>query len=444
MVAAGVSFFTASAQITTHPQSQPDAKNTAPEVNKTTDTAQSLIRGTDYIRVRDSEDSNHVHLEVSTRSFAPRVGAGASVHLVGAVHIGDKSYYDELQRILETYDLVLFEGVKPASTDGLLANADDAAKVKLTQSRQRLLAIMCERYRKKHREYPASPAALIEKLPGNTARIAGNAANDAWGHPMMFVVTPGEKQPILDILSLGSDGKEGGEGASAEVKFSQQRPLTRKEKDTTGEGLQSQLADALGLKFQLAEIDYTKPAWRNSDMSIDQVQARLEATGASGDDLFRLLDGSSFAGKLATFMLGFIKSSPAMAMNVKIMMVEALANADAMLARGGPGMNADFMRVIVVDRNTQVLDDLRNVINSEPNIRSIGIFYGAGHFPDMEARLIKDFDYALTGTQWHTAISLDLTSQPGAKSQVKQMRTMMESMAKRAAEQAQDADQNSQ
>ncbi len=395
----------------------------------------ALVRGNKFIRVRDSQDGNHVYLEIATRSFKPATGTGATVDLVGAVHIGDSAYYAELQKLLAEYALVLFEGVKPAADSTTAANADDAAKHKLTQSRQRLLAILAERARKKHGEYPASTDALIQQLPGNTARMAGSAARDAWGNAMILVLTPGEKKPTLDIISYGSDGKPGPDDASsaADVKFSTQKPLTKRERENTGEGIQSQLADALGLEFQLTAIDYTQPTWRNSDMSVDEVQQRLEDSGASSDMLFSLLDGGSFAGKLAGLMLTFVKSSPAMAMNVKIMMTEALVNADALAARGGPGMNAAaFMKVIIVDRNTTVLNDLRQVLDNEKNITSIGIFYGAGHFADMEARLTQDFGYVFTSEQWHTAISLDLTTQPGAAAQVKQMRTMMKQMAEQA------------
>ena len=38
---------------------------------------------------------------------------GVTVHLVGAVHIGDQSYYDGLNRTFKDYDAVLYEMVKP-------------------------------------------------------------------------------------------------------------------------------------------------------------------------------------------------------------------------------------------------------------------------------------------------------------------------------------------
>jgi len=38
------------------------------------------------------------------------------VDLVGAVHVGDKAYYEELNKLFETYDVVLYELVAPEGT----------------------------------------------------------------------------------------------------------------------------------------------------------------------------------------------------------------------------------------------------------------------------------------------------------------------------------------
>jgi len=402
--------------------------------------SQSAPAAAENIYVRALDIPNGTSLQVSTRTFKPTdVNSKApTIHLVGAVHIGDELYYTQLQSFLDAQDLVLFEGVKPGDATSDLANANDAAKVKLTKSRQRTLAIMLERHRKKHAALPDTFDELVTKLPATTARVASSALLDAWGHPMQLIPpTPTSK---LNILSLGADGAKGGDGAGADITFDQQKPLTKKEKAAQADGIQVQLAEALGLAFQLTSIDYTKPNWRNSDLTIDQVQSLLESSGASGEALFTLLDGSSFMGKLAGVMLNVVKTSPALAMTIKISLVETLANADMLAAvgKGGPAANqgmAQLMKVIIDDRNTEVLKDLRKVIDTETNIHSIAIFYGAGHFPEMEGRLTKDFGYTFSADQWFTAITLDLSSQPGAAAQAKQMREMIKRMAEQAQEQ---------
>lgn len=42
---------------------------------------------------------------------------GVTVHLVGAVHIGERSYYDALEKAFDTYDAVLYELVKEKGVD---------------------------------------------------------------------------------------------------------------------------------------------------------------------------------------------------------------------------------------------------------------------------------------------------------------------------------------
>ena len=52
-----------------------------------------------------------------------------------------------------------------------------------------------------------------------------------------------QAEPVPEIqLVPGRDGREGGEGGNADLRFSEQPPLTREEKSSGGEGLQVKLA----------------------------------------------------------------------------------------------------------------------------------------------------------------------------------------------------------
>lgn len=383
-----------------------------------------------FAKVVDAADGKKISLELSSRSFAPSNGGQPIVRLVGVVHIGDESYYKLLQQILDTNDLVLFERVKPAAQRDL-RSADDAAKAKATKSRQRMLAVMLVRYQKEHGSYPMTLAEMSASLSKESASLVTASSVDGWGNAQRYEIVEAPV-PSFDIVSLGADGADEGTGASADLKFSAQKPLTSKEKSPSTDGIQAQLADALGLKFQLAMIDYTKGNWRNSDMSIDEVQERLAASGASSEALFSLLDGSSFTGKFVSLLLKFIKASPQMAMTVKIVLIEALANSDDLLAaQAGGGKDVDkMMKVIIEDRNEVVFKDLAKVIETEPKIKTIAVFYGAGHLEDMERRLTSEMGYTFQSAQWIPAITLDLSSQPEAAAQAKSMRTLIRKMAK--------------
>jgi hypothetical protein len=52
-------------------------------------------------------------LDVATTTY--KNDSGVTVHLVGVVHIGDKKYYEGLEKSFEKYDAVLYEMVKPAA-----------------------------------------------------------------------------------------------------------------------------------------------------------------------------------------------------------------------------------------------------------------------------------------------------------------------------------------
>ena len=64
---------------------------------------------TEFIRLEESEDGSKAELQVALASY--RNPDGVLVDLVGAVHIGDAEYYDDLNKRFETYDAVLFEMV---------------------------------------------------------------------------------------------------------------------------------------------------------------------------------------------------------------------------------------------------------------------------------------------------------------------------------------------
>lgn len=67
-----------------------------------------------YLRFQENKGMGA--LEVAIISLQHK-GNGAKVDLFGAVHIGDKAYYDQLNKEFKKYDSVLYEMVKPADLD---------------------------------------------------------------------------------------------------------------------------------------------------------------------------------------------------------------------------------------------------------------------------------------------------------------------------------------
>ncbi|HYE03439.1 MAG TPA: hypothetical protein VD963_09420 [Phycisphaerales bacterium] len=403
-----------------------------------------------FVRVVESKDGRRLALELVRRTFVHPDPAKPRLTLAGAVHIADRSFYETLQARLDPLDLVLFEGVKPpGAQDRIPADLDDAGRAKLTTHRVRLLATLAEAYRAEHGRYPPAVEALSTLTDKKLAWLATVVRTDAWGRPILYAPPartpaaepaeagsqhgapgPGEAQAPgtpPDIRSLGSDGAPGGEGPAADIAYRDMEPVAPDEVPGADEGIQEQMATALGLVFQLSAMDHGRPNWRNSDMTLDQVQERLEAAGAESGALFKMLDGSSFQAKLAGFLLKMLGSSPQGSAMMKLMLLEMLAHADELLTMA-PGELGVLMQVILHERNEVVMGDLSRVIAEEPGVRTVGIIYGAGHLPGIQHALVSELGYRPAEEEWIPAIRIDLDKAGISAGQARQLRGMIGGM----------------
>jgi general secretion pathway protein G len=96
------------------------------------------------------------------------------------------------------------------------------SKVKAAKIQMQSFASALDLYNLDTGRYPSSAeglAALVQPTTGvawNGPYLKGAALpNDPWNHPYIYRV-PGERGPY-DILSLGSDGQEGGSGTAADL-----------------------------------------------------------------------------------------------------------------------------------------------------------------------------------------------------------------------------------
>ena len=126
---------------------------------------------------------------------------------------------------------------------------------------------------------------LLKSVDGKLEMYSNLLAKDGWGNEFLYALLPepvkdsGEnssatksKKPGFEIISLGEDKAQGGEGAGADVLLSNQKPISSRDVPKEGDqGIQADLAEALGLVFQLNAMKHDKSNWRNSDLSIDQV-----------------------------------------------------------------------------------------------------------------------------------------------------------------------------
>lgn len=185
-------------------------------------------------------------------------------------------------------------------------------------------------------------------------------------------------------------------------------------------GLQAMMAASLGLAFQLAAIDYSRPHFRHSDLSLDQIATLTRGTSAAPggepgarDNLQMLLEvmsGDSLAGALAGFATRLLGSSPKLRAFTRLMLIETIGRLDGDLtqAEGLPRELRQLIEVLLAARNEAVVNDLKQWLARKEPLRSISLFYGAAHMPDLEKRLVRQLNYRLTGEQWLTALTVDV------------------------------------
>ena len=116
--------------------------------------------------------------------------------------------------------VVLIGGIVAFAASRILGGGD-RAKVNLTKAQVQTLADKIQQFQGDTGALPGSLGELI-KAPGSAVGWLGPYAKDAemkdpWNHPYIYTV-PGEKGPF-DLVSLGADGKAGGDSVNADIHY---------------------------------------------------------------------------------------------------------------------------------------------------------------------------------------------------------------------------------
>lgn len=266
---------------------------------------------TKFVRLERDKDDELVSMQTAIVSFSkPGENDGATVDLVGAVHVGEKAYYDELNAAFAKYDVVLYELVAPKDT----------------------------------------------RIP------------------------KGQKASNQHFAGAMQNGMKG----------------------------------VLELEHQLESIDYTPENMVHADMSPDDFSKSMSDRGESVLGMMFKMMGQGMAqqakmqakGKnsdLDMFAALFDKNR---AIALKRVMAEQFENLEDTMG----AFNGEKGSTIITERNKVALQKLAEQLQAGK--KRIAIFYGAGHMPHMEERLIADFGMTRTGERWLTAWDL---STPAAK-----------------------------
>lgn len=206
--------------------------------------------------------------------------------------------------------------------------------------------------------------------------------------------------------------------------------------------IQHTMAESLGLVFQLSAINYDRPHFHNSDLTIAQLQRLLagEAAteqpgagkgGGAGEEfqqLMQVMDGSSFLGTILHAGLKLIGSSPKLQALTKVMLIEILGQLKGDMAqlKGVPPEIQRLLEVIIRERNKVVFEDLKKELRSARPPRSISVFYGAGHMADLEKSLREELNYRPLDELWLTALTVNTRAAGLSDFELQTMRSVIQ------------------
>lgn len=260
-----------------------------------------------FMRVSRDEQKRPVSLETAVITFVPAGDKypGVTIDLVGAIHVGDKEYYDALNKQMESYDVLLYELVAPEGT-----------------------------------------------------RIPKGGGKPRADHPI---------------------------GA-----------------------LQGGMQEILALEHQLSRIDYTKKNFVHADMSPDEFAKSMSDRGEGFlQMMFRMMgQGMAMQGKgggpsdIELLMALFASDRARQLKLIMAQQFEAVGIDGGMAALEGPEGST-----IITERNKRCFAVMERELAK--GHKKVGIFYGAGHFNDMEKRLIETYGFKRQGEKW--LVAWDLT-----------------------------------
>lgn len=168
--------------------------------------------------------------------------------------------------------------------------------------------------------------------------------------------------------------------------------------------LQSGMKEALELEFQLDVIDYTAENFVHADMTPAEMAESMKNRDESFVKMFFRMMGQGAAQQSRKptadadmVMALFSKDRPR---QMKLIMAEQLQNVEGSV-RVMEGPNGS---TLIGERNGKAMKVLQQRIDAGD--KKIAIFYGAGHLPDMEQRLVRDFDLQLADSEWLKAWNL--------------------------------------
>ena len=173
--------------------------------------------------------------------------------------------------------------------------------------------------------------------------------------------------------------------------------------------MQQGMKSMLELAYQLEEVDYTKPNFVHADMSPEEFAKSMEDRGESFLQMMFRMMGQAMAVQAkepagssdAKILMALFSRDRSL--QLKRIMSEQFEDLEASMSilQGPDGST------LITERNRKAFEVLKKEIKAGK--KKIGVFYGAGHLPDMAKRLEKDFKLQRTSVNWVTAWNMSGT-----------------------------------
>jgi hypothetical protein len=249
-----------------------------------------------FMRLAEDAEGEPRALQVALAHY--RDAEGRILHLVGAIHVADREYFQELQRRFDDYDVVLYE--------------------------------------------------LVGDPEGGEQRPAGTGLN------------------LVGAMQGG-------------------------------------MKEALGLAFQLEEIDYEREHFVHADMTAveftDSMKSRDESWAGTFFQLWAASAVTQDVARQNARMIAVLFADDRQ-LAFKRMMAESMIDQ----ARVLEVLADEDGSVLITERNRKALDVFEREL--EGGARNLALFYGAGHLPDFHRRLTADYGFELETVEWLDAWDL--------------------------------------
>jgi hypothetical protein len=169
--------------------------------------------------------------------------------------------------------------------------------------------------------------------------------------------------------------------------------------------LQSGVQSMLGLAHQLESIDYTKANFVHADMSPNEFAKSMKDHNESFMQLLFRIMGDAMGTQAQSPRYSDADLLAAMfasdrALRLKRLMAKQFGDIQLLTKP----LEGEAGSTIITERNKKALQVLARELRAGK--KRIAVFYGAGHLPDMEMRLLHDFKMRRTGTSWLQAWQL--------------------------------------